>query len=61
VFEEEIQDFPGFCEEKQKLDTKSMQRPRLVHVTTRPHSPDVVDPEQAARPRSPRPGNFIKF
>jgi hypothetical protein len=34
VFEQEIQDFRGFCEEKQKFYSKSAQQLRLVHIMT---------------------------
>jgi hypothetical protein len=33
VFEQEIQDFPGFYEEKQKFYRESAQKLRLVQIT----------------------------
>jgi hypothetical protein len=61
VFEQEIKDFRGFCEEKQKFYSKSAQKLRLFHITTALHFPNVVHVQQHAKCRRPGNGNFIKF
>jgi hypothetical protein len=37
VFEQEIQDFPGFCEEKKQKDSgEFVQKLRILHITIAP-------------------------
>jgi hypothetical protein len=59
VFESEIPDFPGFCEEKQKFEGESAQKLRPGTSPLLVIHPDVVRVQEHAQSR--RPGNFIKF
>jgi hypothetical protein len=34
VFEQEIQDFPGVCKEKKKGDAESVEKTRILEITT---------------------------
>jgi hypothetical protein len=42
MFEQEIHDFPGFCEERQDFDREFAQNLRIFHIATPHHSPDVL-------------------
>jgi hypothetical protein len=56
VFEQEIQDFLGSCEEKQQFDGESAQKPRPLSLTTPDGACSTYCPP-ATRKMSP-PGQF---